>query len=172
MELVEPSIKYRDSYLASMQDGSTTMSEQKKDGVRVELIDKDFAAFVDSLNARREGKGLPEGFVPDSKYWLIDKGEYIGSVSIRHSLTPHLLEIGGHIGYSIRPSMRRMGYGKKILELALPKAKALGIDRILLTCDETNEGSRKIIEANGGILEDKRPNPEGGPDKLRYWIQG
>jgi predicted acetyltransferase len=173
MELVLPSVEYRDSYIAALNeepDKSVVLSVQKKDGVPVDLVDIDFAAYVESLKARAIGKGLPEGYIPDTRYWLVDSGEYIGRTSIRHSLTPYLLNTGGHIGYDIRPSMRRKGYGKKILELALPKARELGLDKVLLTCDETNEGSRKIIEANGGVFEDRRPNPEGGPDKLRYWI--
>jgi predicted acetyltransferase len=54
--------------------------------------------------------------------------------------------------------------------LHFPRAKELGLDKVLLTCDEINIPSRKIIEANGGVFEDKRPNPDGGSDKLRYWI--
>ena len=76
----------------------------------------------------------------------------------------------GHIGYDIRPSKRKQGYGSKILELALPKAKELDIERVLLTCDETNTGSRRIIEKNGGVLENQVKNPETGVDKLRFWI--
>lgn len=169
MELVEPSTKYRDSYLAARREDGKNAKEIK-DGIRFDLIENDFASFIESLKARSKGHGLPAGYVADTKLWLVDGNEYIGSVTIRHSLTPQLLNVGGHIGYNIRTSQRRKGYGKKILELALPKAKELGIDKVLLTCDETNEGSRKIIEANGGVFEDKRPNPEGGPDKLRFWI--
>lgn len=64
-----------------------------------------------------------------------------------------------------------MGYGTQILALVLPKAKELGIDRLLVTCDATNIASRKIIEKNGGILESQLPNPAGGPDKLHFWIK-
>ena len=74
------------------------------------------------------------------------------------------------MGYDIRPSKRRRGYGKKILQLTLEKAKELGMERVLVTCDVNNEPSRKIIEQNGGILENKVPNPETGTDKGRYWI--
>lgn len=168
MELVLPSVAYRDSYLAALGEMA---NEKQLIQIDADQARTDFDSFVQGLLVRAEGKNLPKGYVSETIFWLVDEGEYIGRVSIRHSLTPHLLDIGGHIGYDIRPSARCKGYGKKILELALPQAKELGIDRVLLTCDETNAGSRKIIEANDGILEDKRPNPEGGPDKLRYWIQ-
>jgi predicted acetyltransferase len=169
MELVRPSVIYRDSYLAAKQEEGK-IAEKNRDWVRYDLMESDFPAYVQSLLDRALGKGLPPGYVPDSRFWLVDNGEYIGSASIRHSLNEYLLTTGGHIGYNIRPSKRMRGYGKAILRLALPEARKLGLDKVLLTCDETNIGSRKIIEANGGILEDKRPNPEGGPDKLRFWI--
>lgn len=51
-----------------------------------------------------------------------------------------------------------------MLAAALPVARSLGIDPALITCDEDNTASRKVIEANGGILGDER----GG--KLRYWV--
>ena len=71
----------------------------------------------------------------------------------------------------IRPtSERNKGYGKKMLSLALPKAKALGLNRVLITCDETNLGSRKIIEENGGVYEDSVSQGDGLPPKRRYWI--
>ena len=99
---------------------------------------------------------------------FIDKGEYVGFVSIRHKLNKHLRQIGGHIGYQIRPSKRKQGYGTLILKLALQKAKKLGIKKALITCDDDNIGSWKIIESNAGILQNKVKHQ----DKLkrRYWI--
>jgi len=85
-------------------------------------------------------------------------------------LTSELERLHGHTGYEIRPSQRGRGYGTAILKLALPKAKEIGLNRVLLTCDETNIASRKIIEKNGGVLETKEENPATGVDKLRFWI--
>lgn len=80
------------------------------------------------------------------------------------------MKIGGHIGYDIRPSQRKKGYGKAILRLVLPLAKELGINKVLITCDVTNIASKKIIKANGGDLEDTIPDSNGLPDKHRFWI--
>jgi len=175
MELVTPSEKYKDSFIAGVKEyqGETPLNSRHEYYRAIDVSDmKDnFDAYLKRLSDAEIGVGLPSGHVPQTDFWLVDNDQYIGRVSIRHTLTDHLLNIGGHIGYDIRPSQRHKGYGTKILELALPKAKELGIDKLLLTCDETNIPSRKIIEANGGVFEDKRPNPHGGSDKLRYWIQ-
>lgn len=109
--------------------------------------------------------------MPATMYWLIDNEQYIGRVSIRHVLNNRLMKEGGHIGYAIRPSKRKMGYGKKIFELALPKAKEIGITKALVTCDESNMGSRKIIESCGGKLEDITLISPARPRKMRFWIK-
>jgi predicted acetyltransferase len=72
--------------------------------------------------------------------------------------------MGGHIGYDVRPSARRRGHATAMLRAALPVARGLGIESALVTCDEDNVASRKVIEANGGVFEDQRG------DKLRFWI--
>lgn len=67
-----------------------------------------------------------------------------------------------------------MGYGKAILKLVLDQYKDLiEEDKILITCDDDNIGSYKIIEANGGILENKVENEDAGEKFLtrRYWIK-
>jgi predicted acetyltransferase len=128
----------------------------------------DAAAYIEKINRYRHRSGVPAGWVPASVFWLVDDGEFIGHVSIRHELNAALETYGGHIGYAIRPSKYRRGYGTRILELAIPKARALGIDRALLTCDKTNTASRRIIEKNGGALADEIH--ENGRETLRFWI--
>jgi predicted acetyltransferase len=106
----------------------------------------------------------PEWFVPSTTLWWVDGTEYIGRIAIRHRLTPKLLEMGGHIGYDVRPSARQRGHATAMLRAALPVARSLGIEQALVTCDEDNVASRKVIETNGGVLADQRG------DKLRYWV--
>lgn len=102
-----------------------------------------------------QGRNLPSGWVPCSMFWMIDGDDIVGIVNIRHQLNESLFERGGHIGYEIVPSERNKGYGKKILALSIIKAKEIGIHKILITSFEDNIASRKIIEANGGKLENK-----------------
>ena len=102
--------------------------------------------------------------MPSTTLWWVNEQEYLGRLAIRHRLTPTLLNFGGHIGYDVRPSARRRGHATAMLAEALPLAAKLGIDPVLVTCDDDNTGSKKVIEANGGVFEDQRGV------KLRYWI--
>lgn len=108
---------------------------------------------------------LDEKWVHCDFFWITDDpDEVIGFLAVRHTLNAFLLEEGGHIGYSIRPSRRGEGHATRALSLALDQAARLGIDRALVTCDDDNVPSRRTIERNGGVFEDERNG------KLRYWI--
>lgn len=174
MQLVPPSVGYKASFIEAVKEFQADVIDnptvRRYKDLSISELEADFDTYVEAQKGLAEGKGLPEGWVPATTLWLVDQGEYIGRLSIRHRLTDSLLKTGGHIGYDIRPSRRNQGYGSKILELALPVARELGITRALLTCDEANTGSRKIIEKNGGIVEDRVEDLETGIHKLRYWI--
>ena len=174
MELVLPSAEYKRSFIEAVteyqREGGSDDRSRRYGGLSVSELESDFDTYVEHERSHALGQNLPEGYVPETTYWLVDGGEFIGRVSIRHRLTEHLQKIGGLIGYDIRPSKRKNGYGTKILQLALPRAKDIGLSKVLVTCDATNVGSRRIIEKNGGILENQVPNPETGINKLRFWI--
>ena len=102
--------------------------------------------------------------MPCTTWWWVDGRSWLGRIAVRHRLTPALLELGGHIGYDVRPSARRRGHATAMLHAVLPHAVALGIGRVLVTCDVDNAPSQRVIEANGGRFEDERAG------KLRYWI--
>ena len=67
--------------------------------------------------------------------------EYVGRVSLRHRLNAGLEAWGGHIGYEVRPSVRGRGYGHALLAGMLPHARTLGLERVLLHCDDSNAAS-------------------------------
>lgn len=167
MKLVAPSIKYQQSYLEALKEakGETgTILRRIKEG-------ESFEQFVENIKGETKGINLPEGFVSATELWLIDNNEFIGRVSIRHTLNENLEKMGGHIGYYVRVSKRGKGYGKKILAMGLKYARKLGIDKVLITCDLNNIPSAKVIEANKGVLENIVDMGPGQPPKKRYWIE-
>ena len=113
----------------------------------------------------------PQGFVPSSLYLYVRDvdNKVVGMIDIRHNIDhPILSLIGGHIGYSVRPSERRKGIGSLMLKDGLVKCRELGIDKVLITCYKGNEASEKVILNNGGIFEKEVEN-EGSLYK-RFWI--
>jgi predicted acetyltransferase len=130
----------------------------------------DFVSYVQKVGNWALGKDLGE-FVPNSFLVAVVAGKIVGRVSLRHELNEFLLREGGHIGYGVVPSERRKGYAKEILRQSLQLARGLGIKRVLLTCDDNNEGSSRTIEAHGGKLENKILSPGMTIEKRRYWIE-
>lgn len=109
---------------------------------------------------------LPDEKVHSDQYWIVDDdGELVGFIQLRHRLNANLLEMGGHIGYSVRPSARRQGHATRALGLVLTRARELGLERVLITCDDDNVASARTIESHYGELEDVRKG------RRRYWIR-
>src|SRR3989338_1676429 len=171
MKLVLPSIEYKESFLEALEEFRKEAKRQDIENSLVKHFEeaKGFDDFLVRLHGQAEGKFLPEGYVPHTVYWLVDNGKFIGWLNIRHRLNEHLREVGGHIGYAIRPSERGKGYGNKILELALTKARELGIEDVRITCNADNIRSAKVIEKNGGVFENTTTTADGVV-KRRYWI--
>ncbi len=96
IQLVVPSLKYQASYIAGLKE---FQAEGRDFEYRAFKEGESFEDFIDRINGFKKGLGLPAGYVPETILWLIDNGEYIGEVSIRHELTDALLKWGGHIGY-------------------------------------------------------------------------
>jgi predicted acetyltransferase len=165
--LAEPSVTYRDSFIPSVQE---FQAEGRQLHYDLKSITSDFGMFVQELYYQQDRAKLKSGRVPASEFWLINDDQFIGRLSLRHELNENLLKMGGHIGYEIRPSKRRQGYGTQILRLGLEKAKQIGLHRVLVTCDEKNIGSKKIIEHNGGKFENAIEIEADPVKKLRYWI--
>ncbi|MCY4466936.1 MAG: GNAT family N-acetyltransferase [Chloroflexi bacterium] len=149
--LVLPEAAYKDSYIDAVYE---YIREGHRDLWQPELLRANFDEYLQTL---RDKETAPlAGMAPATLFWLIAPGDiYAGELDLRHILSDDLRRFGGHIGYSIRPSLRRCGYGRLICRLGIEEARARGIGDILITCDDDNIASRKIIEANGGVLIDK-----------------
>lgn len=183
--LTTPSAQYQQSFLAGatefLAEGRLDSTYAVCLGYNLGSLAKKFPQFVVDLKALAHVERSGAQY-PDRVFWLVDGDEYLGQASIRPDLcTSYLLTYGGHIGYSIRPTLRRQGHGKTILALILDAAREMELKRMLVTCDSDNVGSRKIIEHNGGQFESAMSmnhrtfraegrKPSQRIDKLRYWI--
>ena len=155
-ELIRPTMAVRESFLAGERAACTA------DGTPAEWLDRaaaDFGAFVAASREDREMWG-----VPMTELWYVSGDAYLGGLAIRHRLTPELLREGGHVGYNVVPEHRRQGHATAMLARAVILCRALGVTRVLVTCDDSNIGSRRVIEANGGVLG------EAADGTCRYWI--
>ena len=169
IELVPPSVALRGEVIDCLADFAGTPSDGSSitDPTRPPLADEDWIEFVTERLAEEDpSTELAEGWVHCTSRWIREQGsgQVLGFLAVRHRLTPFLLEVGGHIGYSVRPSARRRGVATAALAKGLEIAAGLAIDHVLITCDTDNTASRRTIESAGGVLEDIR---EG---KRRYWI--
>lgn len=126
--------------------------------------------WLEELKKRSCEDTVPKGLVPSSTYLAVrEKDNYIvGMIDIRHYLNEYLTQVGGNIGYGVRKTERNKGYAKQMLKLALEKCKDLKIKKVLITCDEDNIASEKVILSANAKLEDIR-NVDG-ENKKRFWI--
>ncbi|NQT16252.1 MAG: GNAT family N-acetyltransferase [Planctomycetes bacterium] len=169
LALVRPKLSLSDSYRG-------LVAEFRENGEKLipfplQFPHHDFHALISKLEANSQGVGLPAGFVANTTFWLVrDNSEVMGVSNLRHELTDRLRIEGGHIGYGIRPSQRRRGFGSAILRLTLEEAKNIGLSEVLITCDKKNAASAATISKNGGTLGDEEFVEDLGKVVQRYWI--
>jgi predicted acetyltransferase len=164
--LSPPELRYKRSYIAAIEEFQQV--DGRYLGIELAWLERNFESYLLALR-QRESHPAP-GRVPESVCWLVEGDHFLGRASLRHRLNSNLREIGGHIGYEIRPTERQKGFGRLLCKLTLEQAWVLGLERAMITCDETNVASRKIIEANGGVYE-KSVAPAGhGVGVRHYWV--
>lgn len=146
-----PSNEFKNSYNEGIKE---FQEEGKRDYLNINELEENFDLLIKKLEDEAKGINLKKDRFPQTELWLVENRKYIGDIRIRHGLNKQLKKIGGHIGYGIRPAERKKGYGKLILKLGLEKAKEIGLKEVLITCDKSNIGSKKIIETSGGELID------------------
>lgn len=161
-----PAIEDKDKWLDYVREYKEDNPEANPAGYKDTFI---YEKWVDSIEKHHRGEDLKEGWVPSSMYFVMDDDRIVGTLSIRHNLnTDFLSKYGGHIGYGVRPSERRKGYATTLLNLALEKCKELGLERVMVSCLESNIGSAKTIENNCGELEEYVE--DNGKVFKKYWI--
>lgn len=126
-------------------------------------------SFEEFLQIAEDDITVNHRWVPATLFFLMDGEQILGGIQIRHSIdSPLLRESWWHIGYGIRPSERRKWYATEMLRLALIEAQKLGLDRVMLGCNDDNVGSIRTIEKNGGIFE--RYTEHEGKKARVYWV--
>ncbi|MBU2664233.1 GNAT family N-acetyltransferase [Actinoplanes bogorensis] len=169
--LIAPTVRLHKSWVEA-RDEWEPGAHMDGHGVReTDDLDSDpgFAAWVADL-LRQEDTAIPpvEGWVHCTYRWIVEDDRYLGSISLRHTLNELLFEMGGHIGYGLRPSARGRGLASWALGPTLETARTLGIDPVLITCVPANLASARVIRKHGGVYEDTRTT---GPHTVqRYWI--
>ncbi|MEU8437859.1 GNAT family N-acetyltransferase [Streptomyces sp. NPDC029216] len=170
-ELITPAPRLHSSWLAAQAEWG---ADAHMDGAGLGSDDdvdtpEGFAAWTERLRRQADRTASVEQGRVHATYWWITEGDtYLGAIDLRHYLNAFLLDAGGHIGYSVRPSARRRGLAGWALGRVLHEARLMGMDRVLLTCDPGNEASARTIERAGGVLEDVRETLVG--PKRRYWV--
>lgn len=169
--LINPSKKYEEKAFDYIKEFREYNSEINGTG-GLDRYD-DYDEWLLKVEKDLDLLNIPEGKVPANTYFFvrISDDKIIGMINIRHELNEFLLNEGGHIGYSIRPSERKKGYGTLMLKLALQKCKELNLTKVLITCDKDNIASAKVIQNNNGILENELYSETFSSVIQRYWIK-
>jgi predicted acetyltransferase len=166
LTLIEPTLTLRDDFCSLAEEFLAEGDQRYGEAIA------DFEGFIRLCSDEAVGRNLAPGRVPQSTFWLVRNGQRIlGCSRLRHTLNAFLEEEGGHIGYDVRPSERRRGYGTLLLRLTLDKARDLGLRRVLITADSPNLASWRIIEKNGGVLHSEVLSQHTGELLRKYWIE-
>jgi predicted acetyltransferase len=151
VSLAFPSWPLRESYIETLRE---FQAEDPSRPIRWDWLET-FETYLDWVKQEREQVGVIEERVPQTTYWIVWEDKLaVGKLSLRHQLTPKLEKLGGHIGYEVRPSFRRRGIATQALALGLEKARGIGLETVVITCDDDNPGSIGALERNGGLLEE------------------
>lgn len=169
-ELIFPSMEYKEKALGYIREFLEHNSEIN--GVGGLDRYEDYDEWLIKVNKDLDIANIPEGKVPAHTYFFVRKldNRIVGMINIRHKLNDFLFNEGGHIGYSIRPTERKNGYGTLMLKLALEKCRELKLNKVLITCDKINIASAKVIQNNNGILENEIYSETFSEIIQRFWI--
>ena len=168
MKLVNPKVKYKASYLELVKAAKANGDINEMGNAYQE--NETFDEMIKRLKARTHGKNIAKLDVPSSMKWIIEKGEVVGTIDLRHILNKSYFERLGHVAYYIHPQKRNRGYATKALSLAIKWYKKRPINKILITCYSDNEASKKVILNNGGVFKKVTPDKQSNKIINRYLI--
>jgi predicted acetyltransferase len=164
--LVAPNLRDIAGYAAALEAGWSPDTTRDVSAEQLALYRRDPMALIEELTQQDGTISTATGAVvprlPSRTFWL-DDDEFCGSINLRFARGTDELpsQVPGHVGYAVVPWKQRRGYATKALRMLLPVARANGLNRLRLTCDEGNLPSRKVIVANGGVFERRDTTPQG-----------
>jgi predicted acetyltransferase len=174
--LVRPELAHVPSFVAAMKEGYSRDTLRPENPGVIAQIEREPEWFLRLLNNPPSTVVLPDGTlgerVPETQLWYVEGDEFLGSVSVRHALNDLLEAWGGHVGYAVRPSAQGRGYASAMLAGMLDYIRAnMPLERVALTVNLKNPASIRVIEKNGGVLQDEVDHPWIPGDRgRRYWI--
>lgn len=166
MKLVQPSENLRAAYRAFTKEWAD--NDERVIPYSASPRDMSFDELLVSWAEEKTDLAYAKNFVPSQLFFLVDDHKIIGAIHLRFELNDHLKQIGGHIGYGIRPSERRKGYVIEMMTRIMTEVKKHEIKKLFLTCDKENLASSRTIEKCGGILE--AISDFEGKEIRKYWI--
>lgn len=135
------------------------------------VIEKSYEEFLNDIKNNKNIDKINPNYANQITYVLIDDmGHIYGMLNLRNELKGNLINIGGNVGYAIRPSERGKGYGSLQLKLILEKANSMDLEKLLITCRENNIGSRKTMEKFIGQPDTLVDSMHPEIKEYRYWI--
>lgn len=120
-----------------------------------ELLDHtdSYDEWLKSVTDNTSSDTVNPSWVVTDTFFAFDENNRIGGIiDLRHELNDFLKDFG-NCGYSVRPSERRKGYATEMLKLVLEHARQIGMDKVQLSVERSNEASVKTITKNGGKNE-------------------
>ncbi|MFD2164742.1 GNAT family N-acetyltransferase [Thalassotalea euphylliae] len=148
MELVKPSSRYKQSYLAYIKE----LGDEERYPFTLDLDFTHFDQLLITLDDYSQGKNLPSFTVQNTTLWLVEGEELVGVTNLRHCLNAQIEHCGGHVGLGIRPSSRGKGLGNLLMQLSIEKLTTMGVKHVHIHCYKSNVSSAKTITNNGGEL--------------------
>ena len=169
IKLIEPNIEYADEIMAFR--GELLGLNESFAGCNGLQNSQTCEEWLEYFRKMSSEKTCPSGLVPSDTFIYVREDDkcVVGMIDIRRHINNSVLSTwGGHIGYTVRPSERQKGYGKKMLREALRFCKEKGHTNVLITCNSNNYASERTILANSGKLENEIC--ADGRIIKRYWI--
>lgn len=174
MKMQFPSIEYKEKAIAYINEFHEHNSPVNGSGGLNSYLQKStYEEWLKKIRAEIDIANIEPPKVPSLTYFYVreEDDQIVGMINIRLALNDFLRNEGGHIGYSIRPTQRRKHHATEMLKEALKVCKAIGIEKVIVSCDKSNIASAGVIKNCGGELDGEFYSETFGEVIQRYFIR-